>query len=100
MTTRIRLNKKVALMAYIDSDQHDKLKQFCEQRGIVMSQIVREGVEMRLNSADQFIAGFNKAIQEAQKKVIENRLAQMRFPDGRSFADVIITELETLKQGI
>jgi hypothetical protein len=100
MKTRIRLNKKVALMAYVDAEQHEQLKKYCEDRGLVMSQIVREGVEMRLNAADQFVAGFNKAIQESQKKVLDNRLAQMRFPDGRSFADIIINELETLRQGI
>lgn len=100
MKTRIRLNKKVALMAYIDADQHEQLKKYCEDRGLVMSQMVREGVEMRLNAADQYIAGYNKAIQESQKKVLDNRFAQMRFPDGRSFADIIINELETLRQGI
>jgi hypothetical protein len=99
MKSPIRLNKKVALMAYVDLNQHTRLKAYCEKHNIGMSQIVREGVEIRLSSSKAYDTGWNEAITRAQRMIMGHSATQMRYPNNRSIADLLFDELECLKQG-
>jgi hypothetical protein len=44
---------------------------------------------MRLASGDPYTTGFNDGLNKAITIVSDNKAAQMRFPSGRSFAELV-----------
>jgi hypothetical protein len=81
-------------MAYLSQKDIIKLKRFSKQHKVPMAQIIRESVAARLTPGDQFSAGFNSGIHACIDAVQAMNVAQMRFPSGRTFAEVIKDELE------
>ena len=61
-----------------------------------MSQIIREAIEARISSGDRYQTGYNSAINHAIEVVKNNKAAKMRFPSGKSFADLIVEDLQLL----
>ena len=59
-----------------------------------MNKLMREGIEQRMIVGNQYIEGFNDGIKKAMIVVEENQAAQMRFPSGKSFAELINEELD------
>lgn len=83
-------------MAYIENSQYSKLKKLSNKSQIAMSQLIREAIDMRV-SENQYTQGFNNGIEHAIKLLSQNQAAQMRFPSGKSFAELISEELETAR---
>lgn len=81
-------------MAYLSQKDIIRLKRFSKQHKVPMAQIIRESVAARLTPGDQFAAGFNSGISTCIDTVQNMNVAQMRFPSGRTFAEVIKDELE------
>lgn len=84
-------------MAYIDSAQHAKMKKFSGKLRIPMSQLIREAIDMRITSGNQYLHGFNAGLVKAQSVVSANKAAEMRFPSGKSFAELINADIEMEK---
>lgn len=84
-------------MAYIDESQHKKMTRLSKKINIPMSQLVREAINMRLASGDPYTNGFNEGLNKAVSIVSANKAAQMRFPSGRSFAELVNEEIEAAK---
>ena len=80
-------------MTYLDEDDHLKLKKFSKQKKITMAKVIREGVLMRMATANQYVSGFNDGINKAADVVKSNTASQIRFPSGQSFAELICDEL-------
>lgn len=83
-------------MAYIDPKQYSALKRFSKKHGIPMSKLVRESIDARIAPGDPYSKGYNTGLENACQVVKENRAAQMRFPSGKSFADLVVADIEKL----
>jgi hypothetical protein len=81
-------------MAYIEDKQHIALARFSKKTLIPMSQLVREAIDMRVAKDNPYRAGYNDGLKKAIEIVSANKASQMRFPSGKSFAELINEELE------
>jgi len=79
--------------AYQTDDQYASLKQFSAATGVSMTQLIRESIDARLSKGDQYVAGYNQAIQDAILKINSNNLSKMAFPSGKTFGEVIIEDI-------
>lgn len=79
--------------AYLTDDQYASLKQFSAATGVSMTQLIRESIDARLSKGDQYVAGYNQAIQDAIQKINSNNLSKMAFPSGKTFGEVIIEDI-------
>lgn len=89
-------SKLKPFMAYLEVAQHQDLKRFSQRSKIAMSQLIREAVDARITQGDRYVAGYNKALHDAIEAIYNNRASKMKFPSGKSFADVFTEELEKL----
>lgn len=89
-------SKLKPFMAYLEAGQYQDLKRFSQRSKIPMSQLIREAVDARITQGDRYVAGYNKALHDAIEAIYNNRAFKMRFPSGKSFADVFTEELEKL----
>lgn len=81
-------------MTYLEEDEHKRLKKFAKSKKMTMAAVVREGIVMRLNGDEQpYLCGFNDGLTQADSVVKGLPAAQMRFPSGQSFSDLITVEL-------
>lgn len=80
-------------MAYIDEKQHKELKRFSDRAGIPMSQMIREAIDMRISPSSPYVEGFNAGMDKCVQTINGIQAAQMRFPSGKSFAELITEEL-------
>jgi hypothetical protein len=84
-------------MAYIEDDQHKRMKRFSVKSRIPMSQLIREAIDMRIANGTPYVDGFNAGISKAITVVSANKAAEMRFPSGKSFAELINSDLENVR---
>lgn len=89
-----RLDKQ--FVVYFDEVTHRKIKTFSRKANVSMNQLIREGVDQRMANNDPYVQGFNDAIKKAMIVVQENNATKMRFPSGKSFAELINEDLEGL----
>lgn len=89
-------SKLKPFMAYLGAEQHRDLKRFSQRNKIAMSQLIREAVDARITQGDRYVAGYNKALHDAIDAIYNNRAAKMKFPSGKSFADVFNEEIQKL----
>jgi len=83
-----RFKTVVPVMIYLTPEDKDALSKYAEKNRMTASQIVREGVRMRLQGND-FNTGFNEGLQEAIKIAHATEGAKMMFPSGKSFAELV-----------
>lgn len=81
-------------MAYFSQKDIIKLKRFSTKTKTPMAQIIREAVEARLSVGNSYTSGFNAGVQKSIESVAKINAAQMRFPSGKSFAELVAEELE------
>jgi hypothetical protein len=84
-------------MAYLELTQYVNLKKFSAANKIPMTQLIREAIDARIASGDRFVFGYNKAIDDAIDALNANRASQMRFPSGKSFAEILTEDIIKLK---
>ncbi len=80
-------------MTYVSEDEHLRMKKFAKLKKITMAQMIREAIDGRLSVGDPYTSGFNAGLDRAISVVNQNNAAKMRFPSGKSFAELIIDEL-------
>lgn len=83
-------------MAYLTFDQYARLKRFSSKNKVPMAQVIRESIDARIADGDRYSHGYNAALQAAMRVVEENKAAKMRFPSGRSFAELVNTDIKKL----
>lgn len=86
-------NNYKPFLAYLTPPEYAKLKKFAKAHKVPMSQIVREAITARTVSGDPYVKGFNDGLQEAMNAVNGMQHAQMRFPSGKSFAELVTDDL-------
>lgn len=83
-------------MTYLTYVQYNKLKRFAALNKTPMAQVIRESIDARIADDDRYSHGYNTALKEAMRVVTENKAAQMRFPSGRSFAELVNSDIQKL----
>jgi len=86
-------------MAYLEEGQYIRMRRFAVKTRIPMSQLIREAIDMRIATGNPYADGFNAGISKAMTVVSANRAAEMRFPSGKSFAELINFDLENTRMG-
>lgn len=84
-------------MAYLEEGQYARMRRFAIKSRIPMSQLIREAIDMRIANGNPYVDGFNAGIDKAMSVVSANKAAEMRFPSGKSFAELINSDLETTR---
>jgi hypothetical protein len=91
--TKSRFKTVTPVMIYVTPDDKEALSKYALDNKMTVSQIVREGVRMRLQSND-FNTGFNDGLNEAIKIAHSTEGAKMMFPSGKSFAELVSSNLK------
>ena len=81
-------------MAYIEPAMQTALRKFAKKKRTTMTEVIREALNARLTPGDPYVAGFNNGIDAAVAAVKNTKAAQMRFPSGKTFAEIISDEVE------
>lgn len=84
-------------ITYLDEESHAELKKFAKSKKLTMAKLLREGLVMRMSEGHAYIHGFNECLKQVETLLTNNRAAQMRFPSGKSFAEMMIDEICLLK---
>lgn len=90
-------SKLKPFLAYLRIPEHIKLKRFAKNSKLSMTQIVREGILMRMSEGNPYVSGFNDGLNAVVDAVNSNPAFQMRFPSGQSFADILTNEISAIK---
>ena len=88
------LNKKFKpFLTYLPPDEYARIKKFAKKHKTTMSQIIREGIAIRMTPDSPYANGINDGIDMAIKVIKGMKASQMRFPSGASFAELAEDEL-------
>lgn len=80
-------------LAYLTPSEYAKLKKFSKANKLPMTQIVREAITARVATGNPYIKGFNDGLEECIRAVNDMQHAKMRFPSGKSFAELVTDDL-------
>ena len=90
-----RFKTVAPVMLYIESKELAALKSFAKVNRTTMSQVARDGIRMRMSgSEDPYNKGFNDGLAMAMDLAKKTKGAQMMFPSGKSFAELVCDEIE------
>lgn len=84
-----RSNNYKPFMAYFEPKEYLRLKKFSKDTKTPMAQILREAVAQRMTADNPYNSGFNEGIETCIVTVNNLQAAQMRFPSGKSFAELV-----------
>jgi hypothetical protein len=80
-------------LAYLTPADYNRLKKFASKHKITMAQVVREAINIRISGGNSYVKGFNDGLQEATNTISSMQYSQMRFPSGKSFAELVADDL-------
>jgi len=86
------------LMIYVYPEDAERIKKFAKRAKKTVSQIAREGIAMRMNKKDPYNVGFDEGLRTAMNVAVKAEGAQMRFPSGKSFGQLVWDEIEKFKR--
>ncbi len=86
-------NNYKPFLTYLQPQEYAKLKKFAARNKMPMTQLVREAVTARISGGNAYVDGFNDGLQTAIDAVNAMKHAQMRFPSGKSFAELVTDDL-------
>ena len=91
-----RFKTVAPVMVYIEPKELGELKRYAKTTRKTVSQIVREGVSMRMAGVqeDPYSKGFKEGLNKAMELTRSTDGAQMKFPSGKSFGDLVCDEIE------
>ena len=92
-----RSNNYKPFMAYFEPKEYLRLKKFSKDVKTPMAQILREAVTQRMSLNNPYTSGFNDGVEACIVMVNDLQAAQMRFPSGKSFAELVEDLLVTKK---
>ena len=91
------------LIVYITPALRDEVKKFASKLNIPVSQIAREGFVMRMEGlGNDYDSGFSNGLEQAKQLATQAKGAQMMFPSGKSFSEIVCDEIDAYKisQGV
>ena len=97
MTKTARSKNFYPTMVYLSKEEMKAAKSFSKRERVSVSQITREGIRMRIGSAENpYLGGFNDGLRCAMEAARNAQGAQMMFPSGVTFAEMVCTEIERM----
>ena len=88
------------VMIYVFKENLEEIRAYAKKQKVSLSQIAREGLSMRMAQGDLYMQGLNDGLDVGMNAIRESNWAQMIFPSGKTFADLICDELERKKHGL
>jgi len=88
------LSKYKPFMSYLEPQEIVRLKKFAKKKKTTMTGVIREALASTLAQGDPYTAGFNGGLKRAVEVAQTTKGAQMRFPSGKSFAELVTEEIE------
>ena len=89
------------VMVYVLKDDFPEIEAYAKKHKINLSQLGREALKIRISpESDQYLNGLNDGLDVGMNAIRESNWAQMVFPSGRTFADLICDEHERKKYGL
>jgi len=89
-----RSSIKRSVLVYLPVKLDDDLSKYAKISKVPKTKIVEEAVTMRLSGEDDlFNKGFNEGLNEAMRITRANMGAQMKFPSGKSFAELVCDDI-------
>lgn len=90
-----RFKTVAPLMIYVPPAELADLKKFAKTSNKPVSHIAREGIRMRLaGDNNPYNQGFDDGLKAAMEIAKKTKGAQMRFPSGKSFGQLVCDEIE------
>jgi hypothetical protein len=87
-------------MIYVFQQDLAEIKSYAKTHKMSLSHLAREALRMRMSQeSDQYITGLNDGLEIGMEEIRKSSWAQMTFPSGKTFADLICEELERKKHG-
>jgi len=91
-----RFKTVAPVMVYIEPKDLVVLKKYAKSVKKPVSQVVREGVAMRMAGTDDpYNQGLREGLNKAMELAQQTKGAQMKFPSGKSFGDLVCDEIQT-----
>jgi hypothetical protein len=81
--------------AYIEYAQYGLLKRFAAKNKMPMTQVIREAISAKI-AGDKYATAYNAGLKAAIVAVQQNKAAKMRFPSGKSFAELVVDDVNKL----
>lgn len=81
--------------AYIEYAQYGLLKRFADKHKISMTQVIREAIAAKI-AGDKYATAYNAGLKAAIVAVQQNKASKMRFPSGKSFAELVVDDVNKL----
>lgn len=79
--------------AYLSESQYVLLKQFSQKTSVSMTKIIRESIDARLSSGDQYVSGYNQGLLDAVSMINRNNVSKMSFPSGKTFGEILTEDI-------
>jgi hypothetical protein len=94
-----RFKTVTPLMIYVPPTELAELKKFAKSAKKPVSHIAREGIRMRLaGEGNPYNSGFDDGLNAAMDVAQKTKGAQMRFPSGKSFGQLVCDEIDKFKR--
>ena len=84
-------------MVYLTPADIKRLQKFAKQSKVSSSQVMRDAINARLATENPYIKGFNAGLSKAVDTIANMQASQMRFPSGKSYAELVEEELALCK---
>lgn len=84
-------------MVYLAPADIKRLQKFAKQSKVSSSQVMRDALDARLAPENPYIKGFNAGLVKAVDTIANMQASQMRFPSGKSYAELVEEELALCK---
>ena len=89
-----RFKTVAPVMIYMDPKELSDLKKFAKEKKLAVSALAREGIRMRMQGdGDPYNSGFNAGLRAAMDLTKNTKGAQMMFPSGKSFGELVCEEI-------
>jgi len=86
-------------MIYMPPAELADLKKFAKSSKKPVSHVAREGIRMRLAGEDNpYNQGYDDGLNAAMEIAQKTKGAQMRFPSGKSFGQLVCDEIDKFKR--
>jgi hypothetical protein len=94
-----RFKTVAPLMIYVPPAELTELKRFAKSAKKPVSHIAREGIRMRLAGEENpYNQGYDDGLNAAMEIAQKTKGAQMRFPSGKSFGQLVCDEIDKFKR--
>jgi len=88
-------SKIARVMIYFSEKEYAALKKFAKKSDKPMTQVIREGLEIRMSDQmDPYSTGLKEGLNKAMEIAQTAKGGQMKFPSGKSFGQMVSEEIE------